>query len=142
MALTSTANLLCRLKIMASGSSTFEDKVFDLNANLDHASEEAFSDRKFIDGVVTDEAVSLGGVTTPTFIYVRFISKFNGDNSTTDDAATKVSVKVNSGTAFDCNDLLLRVDDTTNDEVTGTITYTTQSDTDTIVETYVVGRNV
>ena len=142
MALTSTANLQVRLKIMSSGDSTFNDKTFDLNATLDHISEEAFSDRQFIDGVVTDKAVSLGGVTTPTFIYVRFISKFNGDNSTTEDAKTKVSIKVNSGTAFDANSILLLVDDTTNDEVTSTLTYTTQSDTDTIVETYVVGRNV
>lgn len=142
MALTSTANLLARLKIMASGSSSYEDKVFEFNANLDHVSEESFSDRQFLDGVVTDKAVSLGGVTTPTFIYVKFTSKFNGDNSTTEDASTYVSVKVNSGTAFECNDLLLRVDDTTNDNVTSTITYTTQSDTDTIVETFVVGRNV
>lgn len=141
MALSSTANLLARLKIMASGSSAFTDKDFELNLSLDQASEEVFKDRQHIDGVVTDKAVSLGGVTTPTFIFVHFKSQFNGDNSTTENASTKVSVKIDSGTAFDANYVLLSIDDTTNDNVTSTITYTTQSDTDTIVDTYVIGRS-
>jgi len=141
MALSATANLKARLVIAASGDTTFENKTFELNASLDHISEEAYSDRQFIDGVETDKAVSLGGVSTPTFIYVRFISKFNGDSATVEDAVTKVSIKVNSGTAFDCNSILLLVDDPINDEVTSTITYTTSADTDTIVETYVVGRS-
>jgi hypothetical protein len=141
MALSQTTNLLARLKLMASGDTNFDEKNFDVSYTLDQTSEEAFHDSQFIDGVVTDKAVSLGGVTTPTFIYVTFQSQFNGDNGTTENAETYVSVKIDGGTAFDANHVLLSVNDVTNDQVTSTITYTTQSDTDTIVKTYVIGRS-
>ena len=141
MALSSTANLLARLKIMSAGNEAFEDKDFDLNLIMDQISEESSHDRQKIDGVVTDKAVSLGGVTTPTFIFVHFKSQFNGDNSTVEDAATNVSIKVDGGTAYETNYFIAAVDDTINDNVTSTITYTTQSDTDTIVDTYVIGRS-
>jgi len=141
MALVQVTNLLARLKIMASGTSAFTDKDFDLNLIFDHSSEESFHDRQFTDGVVTDKAVSLGGVTTPTFIFVHFNSKFDGGGATTDNAVTHVLLKVDGGTAYKTNCFLAYIDDTTNDAVTSTLTYTTQANTDTIVDTYVIGRS-
>jgi hypothetical protein len=141
MALSPTTNLKLRINASASDSSAFTDLFFETLINADLNTEECFHDVQFHDGVVTDQAVSLGGVTTPVFILLAFNSQFNGDNSTTENARTKVSVKIDGGTAFDANYVLLAVDDETNDTVTSTITYTTQSDTDTVVKTYVVGRS-
>lgn len=141
MALSSTANLLARIKIMAAGDDAFTNKDFELVLNIDQTVEEANHDRQKIDGVVTDKAVSLGGVTTPTFIFVKITSKFDGAGGTTEDDAAVVQIKIDGGTAFDCNQFLLAVDDTVSDQVTSTITYTTLANTDTIVDTYVVGRS-
>lgn len=140
MALTQTANLKARLLLAVSDSAAFIDTDYDKAFTFDISSEEVFSNRQYIDGVVTDQAVSLGGVTSPSFIFVKFNSRYNGDNSTTEDAHAPVTVKIDGGSAFKTDYVLLGTLDPTNDTITSTISFTTIADTDTQVDVLVVGQ--
>tara|TARA_R110002126_G_scaffold253121_1_gene396180 strand:+ start:1426 stop:1854 length:429 start_codon:yes stop_codon:yes gene_type:complete len=141
MALTQTSLLQARISLLVGSEAAYTNRLFDKNFTLDQSTEEVHSDTYFVDGTVTDQAISLGKVNTPTFIYIHFESKYNGDNSTTDNEAAPVTMKIDGGTAYQSNYFLAGVTDQTNDAVTSTITFSTASDTDTIVTLLVLGRS-
>ena len=140
MALSQSSILAGGLKLLIGSETAMTNRFIDKNFPLAHTTEETNVDRFFVDGTVTDQAISLGKVNTPTMIFIHFESKFNGDNSTTEDAEAKVTIKVDGGTAYATNYFFAMVGDPINDAVTSTITFSTLSDTDTIVDVVVMGR--
>jgi len=141
MALTQTSILEGKIKLLVGGQAAFTDRKFDQNFDFGQTTEETHSSSYRIDGAVTDQAISLGKVNTPTFIFIKFNSKYNGDNSTTEDAEAAVTIKVDGGTAYTTNYFLAAVTDVTNNNVTSTITFTTLADTDTNIDLLVLGRS-
>lgn len=141
MALLPTTLVQARFKLILGTDPAFTSRPFEENFTLDQTTEEAHTSTYFVDGTVTDEAISMGKVNSPTFIYVRFVSKYNGDNSTTEDQDALVTVKVDGGTAYTTNSFLAEVTDPVNDTTTSTITFSTLADTDTIVTLVVLGRS-
>jgi len=141
MALTQTSKISAKLNLLVGSESAFTNRRVDQNYDMSQSTEENETSSYRIDGAVTDQAISMGKVNTPTFIYVRFVSKYNGDNSTTDNATAEVTIKVDGGTAYATNSFLAEVTDTTNSNVTSTLTFTTLADTDTNVEVIILGRS-
>lgn len=130
------------IHLNVAGDTAFVNRLFKMAIELNQTTEESHYQRYHIDGLVTDEAIPMGKVTSPTMILVRFISKLDGENGTVDGDPAEVNVKIATGSAFECKFLMLAVDiDANLDVLTNAITFTTLADSDTTVEVAVLGRS-
>ena len=141
MALSQTTKLKASLSLLMGDDAAYTNRQVDENITLDQDTEENHVSKYFVDGTVTDQAISLGKVNTPTFIFIEFQSKFNGSGGTTDNQDAAVTIKVDGGTAYQTNYFLAAVADTANDAVTSTLTFSTLANSDTIVTLRVMGRS-
>ena len=141
MVLALSRRIQASIKLLAGSEAAFTSRQIDRIIQINQTNEELIVEDYKIDGAVTDQAISFGKVTAPTFVYVQWQSKYNGDNSTTEDQDALVTAKINSGTLYNTNHFFAAVDDITNDTTVSTITFTTLADTDTIVSVVILGRS-
>lgn len=141
MVLSLSRRIAASIKLLTGSDAAFTTTQIDRIIDINQTNEELLVEDFVVDGAVTDQAISLGKVTSPTFIYIKWESKFNGDNSTTEDQDALVTIKVNSGTLYSANHFIAAVDDITNDTTVSTISFTTLADTDTIVSVVALGRS-
>lgn len=134
-------HLASSVSLNLADTANFVDKTVSRTFNLDQVNEESLTNRYQIDGAVADQAIDLGNVNNPTYIFIKVTSKFDGGGATTLDAPAKVTFKIGSGTAFDANFMLFAVNvDAQLGAVTKDIKITTLADSDTTVEVFQIGR--
>ena len=140
MALSQIVYSAVKLQLLASRDTAYANRLAEEIIDLGQTTEEVVVHDYYVDGQVTDEAIDFGKVTSPTFVYIRFESRFNGDNSTTEDAHAAVTAKIATSSAITTDHILLMSGDNDNDEVTSNITFSTLADTDTRVYALILGE--
>jgi len=133
---------LAKIKIVMAKDATFDSKTFDELFTLDQSTEESISYRDFVSGAVADQAISFGGIAKPTFIFILFESRGDGNGAIADNVRAKVEVKIAGASVNSTSDfILLGTQDPTNEDITTDIKFTTLADTDTTFTVVIAGRS-